>query len=192
MTTPLAESPALVATRRPFPTWLVAFFLTVNAGLLLLVGWAFLRFDSVENALAFAAGRTLSVRDAEQEAGTIVPGSNHTFTFIITNPEATPVRIVGARTGCACTTTAQAMPFTIPGGGRFAFRATLHTPAQPGPFRMPITLFTNHPAQPQLALAVTGHIAAESAPATTKISCRGRSLPPLAANSRRVPSPGVS
>ena len=161
MSTPSVEAPPPVAARRPFPAWLVAFFVTVNAGLLLLVGWAFLRFDSVENALAFASGRTLFVRDAEQEVGEIVPGSVHNFTFTITNPEATPVRIVGVTTGCVCTTTAQAIPFVIPGGGRFVFRATLHTPAKPGPFRMPIILITSHPTQPRLDLAVRGRIAAE-------------------------------
>ena len=170
MTTPLADAPPQLATRRVFPSWLVAFFVTVNAGLLLLVVWAFVRFDSVENALAFASGRTLSVRDAEQEVGTIVPGSDHTFTFTITNPEATPIRIVGVQTGCACTTSAQAIPFTIPGGGRFEFRATLHAPKRPGSFQLPITLFTNHPTQPRLELMVTGRIVAESTPPATKSS----------------------
>ena len=81
--------------------WFVAFLVTLNAGLFLLVVWGFVRFDSVENALAFVSGQTLAVRDAEREVGTIVPGSYHTFTLTITNPEATPVRVVGVQTGCA-------------------------------------------------------------------------------------------
>lgn len=138
-------------------SWLMRSALYANFALAACIVWAYVSFGSIRSALEFARGQRLVLETRSRSIGNVKPGSQLEITFNIANRGPQPVRIVGC--GMACIGRAiNDLPMLVePRGTRpFAIRLVMHR--RPGAFEMPVILYTNDPAEPELTLTISGTV----------------------------------
>jgi len=88
--------------RRPLLSRRLRPVLFAAVGLALLGGWSFLRFGSISAGLAYLRGyRVFAERDTVW-AGEVAAGTEATVAFQLRNLASSPVRVLGAKSDCAC------------------------------------------------------------------------------------------
>jgi hypothetical protein len=143
-----------VANARPL-TWLAKVVICTNIGLALVAAWGSWHFGSVSAALARLRGDRLLVDAYSKSFGSVVAGRLETVEFSLWNTASRPVTVLGARSSCTCAA-ADDLPMVVPSGGRRSIRIIVGRNPQPGAVSEHVTLFTDEPSQPQLALRVEG------------------------------------
>ena len=122
------------------------------------LGWAWLRFGSLGDAWRYAAGARVFV----ERPLVVLPlgrvDETQAAEVVVRNLTSRPVKLLGATVSCDCVST-EGVPAEIPAGGALRLRLKVHLDARmSGPFGQTGTYFTDHPAAPNLRVAIRGHV----------------------------------
>jgi rhodanese-related sulfurtransferase len=108
-------------------------------------------------AAAAAASPAIHVDMMVYDFGSVMEGYSVAHTFVLTNSGDDVLRISGVRTDCGCTTTMLASTSLAPGES-VDLDALSDTTGSRGTFSKTITVYSNDPGMPILALRVTGQV----------------------------------
>lgn len=160
-----ASSPSISNTPPPLPVdgrWMPTWVAVILCCLLIWLGfvlWAQVSFGSYRFALQYLRGDRLQVFPAVRSIGTHRPGEVLETTVTIRNHGATPVKVVGATSECACTAT-KTMPVVIPPhGDSVTVPLTIRFRREPGEWRQSISYLTDSVREPTLRADLAGQIA---------------------------------
>jgi hypothetical protein len=146
------------AARKGRLSWVSMTIIFLNLLALFLAIFAYGFFGSIDRAVRFSRGWTVSVDRPRQSFGTARPKERRTISFHLRNEGRTPIRVIGCRTSCSCVAPDQ-MPFGIGPGEVKEFRVSIvHMPATPGNLSLSAVLYTDSPAQPELELTIEGEV----------------------------------
>lgn len=124
-------------------------FLTVF-GLFILISWSSWQLGSTSNALAFLTGERLLADSYTKSFGVVASGDAKFLKFKLINVARTPIKIVGAKSSCSCTSVGT-FPLTIPSGENREITVRFRS-SRAGSFISSIYLYTDYHDQPEIVL----------------------------------------
>lgn len=134
------------------------FIAVVTTGATLAVGaGVFLAFGSTRAAVAWWTGKFLAVDASQKNFGVGVVGERKSVTFQITNIGPSAIRLVGFRSGCACTMP-ERLPIILAAGQSIPFRVNIQLIKEDLDFAMPFAIYTSSITQRELWLHATGRV----------------------------------
>lgn len=140
----------------PWRSWVVTALMTV-AVLAILAGWARYQFGSVGHALAYARGERLYVDEPVKSLGEVEAGRLYHVTFRLCNDSDRPVRIVGFRSSCGCTT-ASDLPMTIPPSKACWLVVRFVPKDKPKVSDTQVSIYTDHAQRPEIGLRLIANV----------------------------------
>jgi len=135
--------------------------MTTNALFVLLLALVFARYGSISTAIQVLQGQALTVDKVTKSFGVVAPGEQADVSFLLTNHNRVPVRIVGSRTVCDCIARDD-RPFVLEPGESRPYDITIDLPSHPQLVHRSLTLYTNIPGQTEVDLSIIGEVAESS------------------------------
>ena len=120
-------------------------------------GWAWFRFGSIEHALAYARGERLFVEHPSRSLGAVEAGRLYRVDFRLSNDSDQPIRVVGFRSSCGCTTMSD-LPMLIPPADMRSITVRLNPSASSLVSDSQLRVYTDHPPKPELSLRLIANI----------------------------------
>lgn len=133
--------------------------LTLTAVLLV---WSIVRFGSPGNAIGYASGERIVVDEARKSCGSLAMGEERQVVFRVRNLSGGPITLLGARSSCSCTA-AKELPMNVPPSGTREIRVSVRG-IKVGAVFETISILTDSPENPALALEISGQVPSERTP----------------------------
>lgn len=121
----------------------------------LILGWGLRCFGSIGATFAVLSGERFVVDAQMKSFGTAIAGEERRLRFQVSNLAATPVRLLGAKSKCACVLVNN-LPVTVPPNSSRRLDVRARTADKRGHFEEDIVIFTDSPERIKLRLRVTG------------------------------------
>jgi hypothetical protein len=119
-------------------------------------------FGSFAAALGYLEGDRLLVADPFKSIGEVPSGSKHLVSFSVRNYSGRPVRILGVKSSCSCTTI-EDLPRTLNAGQTMTVPVTVDLPRSGETFLGHIEIFTDYPEQAAVLLRIRARLIAPKA-----------------------------
>lgn len=138
-------------------SWTVKTLLFTGIGLALGLALSFFHFGSVGAALGSLRGDRLIVGSSLRSFGEVTPGQRPTTVLEFMNISDRAITLCGSKATCTCVVTEE-LPCSLPPGARRSVNIAVRTDSVEGSVDEIVSLFTDFPAQPRVALRVVGRI----------------------------------
>jgi Protein of unknown function (DUF1573) len=150
-------------TKPRWTSWFFALIVFLTINVILLVGFARIRFGSLGTALKYARGEVLIADSATKSFGVGNLPKSVEVPFLLTNYGSEPVRLLGFKATCNCTTP-DSLPLVIKSNESKRFNIHVRTVVLPDrrPYTVKVTLFTSAPSQRETRLRITGMLVKET------------------------------